>query len=101
MDTLNEETIPINLWIAGRGYRIRINKKDEEKIRFAAKAADMRITQLKQTFAGKDDQDFVAMCLLMYAADQALEGNFLNTFQKDHVSRSIKEIDDILKKHHK
>lgn len=101
MNTKNEETIPINLWIGGRGYRIRINKKDEEKVRFAVKAADDRITQLKQSFAGKDDQDFIAMCLLMYATDQAIEGSQLNTFQKDQVNKSIQEIDRILKKYEK
>jgi hypothetical protein len=25
--------------------------------------------ELKQTYSGKDNQDFLAMCLLMYAAD--------------------------------
>jgi len=33
------------------------------------KIADDKITELRTHYAGKDDQDFVAMCLLMYAAD--------------------------------
>lgn len=90
------ETIPITLWIAGRSYRIRIKPEDEEKVRFAVKVADERINQLKTGFAGKDDQDFIAMCLLMYATDQAIDKESLSTFQKDLILDINKSIDKAL-----
>ena len=68
-----QELIPINVWLAGRSYRIRIRPEEEEAVRKAVKVADEKIMELRHSYAGKDDQDFVAMCLLMYAADSAIE----------------------------
>jgi len=68
-----EEHIPINVWLAGRSYRIRILPSEEEAVRKAVKNADDKIMELRQHYAGKDDQDFVAMCLLMYSADHATQ----------------------------
>lgn len=96
MDNINTETIPINLWIGGRSYRIRINKEDEEKVRFAVKVADDRIAEFRNMFAGRDDQDFIAMCLLMYATDQAVDIDALTTVQKDRVNSLIHQIDTTL-----
>ena len=90
-----EDFIPVTLWLAGRGYRIRIKKQDEAAVRLAAKIADERITELRSSFAGKDDQDFIAMCLLMYATDQVTEGNELNPVQKELVKQMIEKIDRV------
>lgn len=65
----NEDLTPLNLWLAGRSYRILVKKNEVETIRRAVKLADDKITELKQNYSGKDDQDFLAMCLLMYASD--------------------------------
>lgn len=90
-----EELIPITLWIAGRGYRIKVKKRDEEGIRFAAKLADEKVNELRNSYAGKDDQDFLAMCLLMYATDQVSDENTLNHVQRQSVQGMIKQIDKI------
>lgn len=95
-EELRQQTIPIHLWIGGRSYRIRIRKEDEEKVRFAVKIADERIGELRNNFAGRDDQDFIAMCLLMYATDQAVDANSLTTVQKDLVETMIHKIDHVL-----
>ena len=68
-----QELIPIHVWLAGRSYRIRIRAEEEAAVRRAVKAADDQISELRRHYAGKDDQDFVAMCLLMYAADYATD----------------------------
>jgi len=91
-----EELIPVTLWLAGRGYRIRIKKQDEAGVRLAAKIADERVNELRHSYAGKDDQDFLAMCLLMYATDQVTEGNNLNPVQKKMVSEMIGQIEKVL-----
>jgi len=95
-----EDLIPVTLWLAGRGYRIRIKKQDEAGVRLAAKIADERINELRNSYSGKDDQDFLAMCLLMYATDQVTEGNNLNPVQKDTVQNMIQDIDNILEADH-
>ena len=68
----DDELIAINIWLAGRNYRLRVAPEEEEAVRKAIKQADAKITELRNTYAGKDDQDFVAMCLLSYAADGAV-----------------------------
>jgi cell division protein ZapA len=92
-----EEFIPVTLWIAGRGYRIRIKAKDEAAVRLAVKIADERITELRSSFAGKDDQDFIAMCLLMYATDQVTDSGELNPVQKEMINGMIGRIDKVIK----
>jgi len=64
-----QELITINVWLASRSYRIRIRPDEEAAVHAAVKAADEKIKELRQHYAGKDDQDFMAMCLLMYATD--------------------------------
>lgn len=91
-----DEFIPVTLWMAERGYRIKIKKKDEAAIRLAVKIADERIAELRNTYAGKDNQDFLAMCLLMYATDQVTEGGQLNPVQKSLISDMENRIDKIL-----
>ena len=66
---MSDELIPISLWIAGRSYRIRINPEEEAAIKKAVKVADDKIAEMRTHYAGKDDQDFIAMCFLMYALD--------------------------------
>jgi hypothetical protein len=62
-----EQLLPINIWLGGRTYRIRIPVDREAAVRRSIKEADDKIIELRQHYAGKDDQDFIAMCLLMYA----------------------------------
>ncbi len=87
-----EELISINVWLAGRSYRIRIKADEEEAVRKAVKVADDKIIEMRTHYAGKDDQDFVAMCLLMYAANAATESGS----SSDPVVQ--KDISDMLKK---
>lgn len=92
----NETYIPITLWIAERGYRIKIKKSDEEVVRMAAKGADQRLAELRRHFDGKDDQDYLAMCLLMYATDQVTEPLELTPLQQDKIKSFIADIDEVL-----
>lgn len=64
-----EDIIPVNLWLSGRSYRIKVKRDEAEQVRKAVKQADEKIFELKQKYSGKDDQDFLAMCLLMYASN--------------------------------
>lgn len=92
----DEELIPINVWLAGRSYRIRITPGEEEAVRKAVKQADAKIMELRTQYAGKDDQDFVAMCLLSYAADGAIS-TFNHPLLQQELSEMAKKIDEALK----
>lgn len=91
-----EELITINLWLAGRSYRIRIKPDEEESVRKAVKVADEKIREMRTHYAGKDDQDFIAMCLLMYATNDVTESTFDPVAEKE-VGDMIKKIDEALK----
>lgn len=78
-----QELIPINVWLSGRSYRIRIPKEEEAAVRNAVKVADEKIQELRQHYAGKDDQDFMAMCLLMYATEAATSGGAVPAAMQD------------------
>lgn len=90
-----DELIPVNVWLAGRSYRIRIKASEEEAVRKAAKKADEKIMELRAHYAGKDDQDFVAMCLLMYATETK-PGTIANSDTAKEVADMISRIDKVL-----
>jgi len=89
---MTDDTISIAVWLAGRSYRIRIKPDEESAVRKAVKLADDKVNELRNHYAGKDDQDFMAMCLLMYAADSAIE-SFSNPLLKDEISKIAGKID--------
>lgn len=78
--------MPVNVWVAGRSYRILIAPAEEAALRRSVKKADEQIAELRQHYAGKDDQDFVAMCLLMYASADAKSN------PTEHIEQSLSEM---------
>lgn len=93
-----DDLISVTLWIAGRGYRIKINPQEEEAVRLAVKYADERINELRNNYSGKDDHDFLSMCILMYATDQVTNKDSLNLSQKDLVKNMVAQIDEVILK---
>jgi len=92
---MSEELIPIHVWLAGRSYRIRIKPDEEEAVRKSVKVADEKIAEFRRHYAGKDDQDFLAMCLLMYAVDNTTE-SFKDPVIQKELSSLIEKIDKML-----
>ena len=86
--------IPVHVWLAGRSYRILVPPEEETALLQSVKKADEKITELRLHYAGKDDQDFVAMCLIMYASEHNKE----RPATADHVQilDLIKTIDQVL-----
>ncbi len=68
------ELIPVNIVIADRNYRLRIEPKDEEMVRKTAALINDKITEFKTNLAGKDMQDYVSMVLLWFATEQNQSG---------------------------
>lgn len=91
----DEEMIPINVWLAGRSYRIRIEPHEEEAVRKSIKQADAKIAEMRNNYAGKDDQDFIAMCLLSYAADGAIT-TFSHPLLQQELKDMVNKIDEVL-----
>lgn len=64
------ELIPINVIIADRNYRLKIDPIDEEVVRKTVKLINEKIFEFRNKFAGKDMQDYVSMVLLWFATEQ-------------------------------
>jgi cell division protein ZapA len=65
-----QELIPINLVVGDRNYRVRIDARDEEKVRLLIKKINDQLLDFKTKFAGKDMQDYIAMVLLWFVTEQ-------------------------------
>jgi len=61
-----DDKLSIRVNIADRFYPLRIDRKDEERIRLAAKLINEKVLQYKQRYSDKDVQDFLAMATLQY-----------------------------------
>ena len=67
---MSKPLIPINILVADRSYRLKIDPDDEEVVRRTLKIINEKIIDYKTNFAGKDMQDYVSMVLLWYATEQ-------------------------------
>ena len=59
-----DEKLSIRVNVADRFYPLKIDRKQEEVIRKAAKMINEKVLQYKQRYKDKDTQDFLAMASL-------------------------------------
>ncbi len=64
------QLIPVNITVADRSFRLRIEPEDEEIVRKTIKTINEKIAEYKTNFVGKDMQDYVSMVLLWFATEQ-------------------------------
>jgi cell division protein ZapA len=83
----------INVWLAGRSYRIRVKPEEEGTVRAAVKLADEKVMEMRQHYAGRDDQDFMAMVLLLYATQAATANNAANPVLEAQMESMIQKIE--------
>ncbi|MFO8234030.1 MAG: cell division protein ZapA [Bacteroidales bacterium] len=95
-----EEKLSIKLNLADRYYPLKIDVKDEERIRSAGRMINEKILQYKQRYIDKDNQDFLAMAALQFVIkyleveDQANQAPILEELQEIN-----EELDEILQKY--
>ncbi|MBN2212868.1 MAG: cell division protein ZapA [Bacteroidales bacterium] len=61
-----EDKLSIKVNVADRFYPLKIDSKDEEIIRKAARLINEKVLLYKQRYSDKDTQDFLAMAALQY-----------------------------------
>jgi cell division protein ZapA len=61
-----DDQLSIKVQIAERFYPLKIQRRDEEKIRKAARLINDKVLQYKQRYTDKDSQDFMAMAALQF-----------------------------------
>ncbi|MBN2484801.1 MAG: cell division protein ZapA [Bacteroidales bacterium] len=91
-----DEKLSIRVNIADRYYPLKIDRREEENIRKAARLINERVLQYKQKYADKDVLDFIAMTALQ------LVTRLVEIEQKQDVlpvMESIKELNDELREY--
>lgn len=79
------QLIPVNITIADRNYRIKVEPADEEPVRKTVKFINDKVMEFKVSIAGKDMQDYVSMALIWFATQPA------NSISATLVTEDIKE----------
>lgn len=88
-----EDKLSIRVNVADRYYPLKIDRKDEEKIRKAAKMINEKVLQYKQRYTDKDIQDFLAMAALQYVI-KVIE--FDSNIETSPVLEELKDLDNEL-----
>ncbi|MEX0988648.1 MAG: cell division protein ZapA [Bacteroidales bacterium] len=93
-----DEKLAIKVQIAERFYPLKIERREEEKIRKAAKLINDRLLQYKQRYTDKDPQDFLAMAALQFVIqllDCESKQNFVSL--EEDLKALSEELDILLK----
>ena len=84
-----EDKLSIRINIAERYYPLKVNRDEEERIRKAAKMINDKLLLYKQTYSGKEAQDFMAMVSLHFAT------KFIEMEEKMDESPIIEEVETL------
>jgi cell division protein ZapA len=82
-----DDKLSINVNIAERMYPLRVDRKDEESIRKAAKIINDKVIQYKQKYASKEVQDCLAMASLQFVIQK------FDTEQRNDLSGMVEELE--------
>lgn len=84
-----DDKLSIRVNVADRYYPLSVERKDEEKIRRAARMINEKVLQYKQRYIDKDVQDFLSMAALQFVIKLIEEEEKMNN---DYLPDTIKEL---------
>lgn len=91
---MSNDLILLNLLIADRTYRIKVDPKDEEVVRKTAKTINDKLLEYKTQFAGKDMQDYLAMVLVWFATEQ--NAGISQQMQTEHINERLQNLEKLI-----
>ena len=87
--------ITINIMVAERTYKLKIDREGEERVRKAATVINDRIKLYAEAYAYKDNQDLLAMTALHLATSEAsLEAEL--SFKNQELDQKLQQLDKLL-----
>ena len=87
----------ITVNIADRYYPLRIEAKDEERIRKSVKLLNDKVLQYKQRYTDKDGQDFLAMAAIQFVNQLMEQEDELNdNYIPEVIKKLYEKIDHAL-----
>jgi cell division protein ZapA len=94
-----DDKLSIKVNVADRYYPLKIERKDEEKIRKAARLINEKVLQYKQRYLDKDVQDFLAMAALQFVTRVIeMEDKFDVVPLEQSLQELNEELEDYLKR---
>jgi cell division protein ZapA (FtsZ GTPase activity inhibitor) len=87
--------LPITITIAGRPYKLTVDRNEEEIIRKAAKHIEGQISHYAGNFKYSDKQDLLAMVVLHFAT-LAINNQNEVAFTANSLTPMLTDIDNIL-----
>mgnify|MGYP001463997430 CR=1 FL=1 len=94
------EDISIKVNVGDRIYPLKINAREEEQVRKAAKQLNERIAFFNSHFSVKDKTDGIAMAALEYAVDTINKSITPQVIEKQidfsEISNSLKDLENTL-----
>ncbi|HVI49390.1 MAG TPA: cell division protein ZapA [Chitinophaga sp.] len=91
-----EQLIPINIVVSDRSYRIKIRPEEEEEVRRIMKEVNEKIVDFKTSYAGKDQQDYIAMALIMYATHPGTSGGKAQAVTAPFLHEKLEKLEEII-----
>ena len=88
--------ISVNITIADRTYRVKIDAKDEETVRNTAALINQKMVEFKNAYAGKDMQDYISMVLLWFTTEQQKTGQ--NLYEIENAQNHIETLTNWVEK---
>ena len=88
----------ITVTIAGRPYRLKVNREEEEIVRKAAEKVNKTILEYSEAFEYKDHQDLFAMITLQATA-YSIQLEEEKKFRDNELEIKLSELDGILTSH--
>ena len=85
-----DDRLSIRVNVADRYYPLKIERKDEERIRRAARMINEKVLQYKQRYTDKDVQDFLAMAALQFVI------KVIDSEKKDDISPVFDGVKEII-----
>jgi len=81
----------ININVAGRSYRLKVETSEEEYVRAAAAAINDKVNEFSGNYAFKDKQDLLAMVCITFATELTK----LNKATENSVAVNIEKLQEI------
>lgn len=92
---MQDNLLNIKVIIAGRPYKMRVQREQEELVRKAADYVEEEIRNFAHTYEHQDQQDILAMIALQNAVG-ILELEQKKDFREKEMALKLKEIDEVL-----
>ena len=85
----------VQITIAGRVYPLSVREEEVDTVRETAEMVNKKINEVRKTYDGKDNQDYLAMVLMNFAVEWQ---NNLHRASQDlsELNNKISQLDSVL-----